>query len=59
MTNINDFNAKLFEISYCEENNTPYVVFNNIECAFRKSGTNSYLVFCETEENKEMLDKYV
>ena len=74
MTNINDFDPKLllinetktfksrstmFEISYCEENNTPYVVFDNIECVFIKSGINSYLVFCETEENKEMLDKYV
>ena len=71
MTNINDpklllinetktFKSRstMFEISYCEENNTPYVVFDNIECVFIKSGINSYLVFCETEENKEMLDKY-
>ena len=48
----------MFEISCCKENNTPYIVFNNIECIFRKSEINSYLVFCETEENKEMLDKY-
>ena len=49
MTNINDFDPKLllineiktfksgptmFEISYCKENNTPYIVFNNIECIF-------------------------
>ena len=49
MTNINDFDPKLllineirtfksgstmFEISYFEKNNIPYVVFNNIECIF-------------------------
>ena len=49
MTNINDFDPRLllineiktfknistmFEISYCEEINTPYVVFNNIKCIF-------------------------
>ena len=49
----------MFEISYREKNSTPYVVFNNIECVFGKSGINSYLVLCETEENKKMLEKYV
>ena len=67
MTNINNFDPKLilineftifesgsimFDISYCEESNTPYIVFNNIECVFKKSGINSYLVFCETEKNE-------
>ena len=46
MTNINNSDPKLllindittfnrsamFEISYCEENNGPYTVFNNVEC---------------------------
>ena len=73
MTNINNFDPKLllineiatfnsgsamFEIRYCEESNTPYIVFNNIECIFRKSGINKYLVFCETEENERMLKNY-
>ena len=55
MTNINNFDPKLllineisvfnsgstmYEISYCEESNTPYIVFNNIEIIFRKSGQN-------------------
>ena len=48
----------MFDVNYCEENNTPHVVFNNIECVFKKSGIFSYLIFCETEKNKEMLDKY-
>ena len=62
MTPINDFDPKLllineittlrsgstvFEISYFEELNTPYIVFNNIECIFRKSGIKKYLIFCE------------
>ena len=49
MTNINNFDPKLllineirifrsvpnmFEINYCEESNTPYIVFNDIECVF-------------------------
>ena len=49
MTNINNSDPKLllineiktvnsgstmFEISYCEESNTPYIVFNNVECIF-------------------------
>ena len=74
MTNINYFNPKLllineftmfenrsimFDANYCKVNNKPYVVFNNIECIFSKSGVFSYLIFCETGKNKKMLDKYV
>ena len=74
MTNINDFDPKLlvineltmfenrltmFDISYCEKNNTPHIVFNNVECVFRKSGVFSYFIFCESDKNKSMLDRYV
>ena len=74
MTSINDFDLKLllineftifenrsimFDINYCKENNVAHIVFNNIECIFRKSGVFSYLIFCEIEKNKNMLDKYV
>ena len=74
MTNINDLDPKLllineikifgdestmFKINYCEKNNTPHVVFNDIECAFKNSGVFSYLIYCETEKNKKMLDKFV
>ena len=73
MTNVNDFNVKLllineftifengsimFDISYCGENNVACIVFNNVECVFRKGGVFSYLIFRETEKNKKMLDKY-
>ena len=48
----------MYEISYNEESNTPYIVFNNITCAFRKSGKDKYLIFCKTQENKRMLKTY-
>ena len=74
VTNIDDFDLEfllfnrftfiddlsvMFDVNYCQENNTPHVVFNNIECVFKKSGIFSYLIFCDTEKNKEMLDKYI
>ena len=51
VTNINDFDPKLLlineittfnsgstisEVNYCEKSNTPYIVFNDIECVFKK-----------------------
>ena len=74
MANINDFDPEfllvnefksskdgsvVFNIAYCEENNVPHIVFNNIECIFRKSGFYSYLIFCESDKNKKMLNDYV
>ena len=73
MTNINNFDPELliineievfnsrktmFEISYCEEPNTPHIVFNDITCIFRKSRQNKYLIFCETQENEKMLQNF-
>ena len=43
----------MFDINYCEENNVPYVVFNNIGCIFRKSGINKFLVVCENDKNEK------
>ena len=47
---INDFkgckdDSTLFNVCYCEEISVPHVVFNNMECIFRKSGFYTYLVF--------------
>ena len=73
MTNIIDFDPKLlvineftifenkstiFEINYCQENNPLNIVYNNLECIFRKTDVFSYLIFCEAEKNKKMLGKY-
>ena len=45
--------STMFDINYCEENNVPYVVFNNIGCIFRKSGINKFLVVCENDKNEK------
>ena len=50
--------SSMYEISYNEESNTPYVVFNNITCVFRKIGKDKYLIFCKTQENKRTLKNY-
>ena len=47
---ITDDLSIMFDVNYCEENNTPHVVFNNIECVFKKSGIFDHLIFCETEK---------
>ena len=49
----------LFNIAYCEENSVPHIASNNIKCTFRKSGIHSYLILCESETNKKMLNNYV
>ena len=61
---INDFKSNkdgsvLFNVAYCEENSVPHIVFNNTECIFRKSGIYIYLIFCESEKNKNVLGNYV
>ena len=73
MANINNFDPNIlvineftifenssiiFEINYCQENITLHIVFNNIDCVFRKSCVFSYLIFCETEKNRKMLKNY-
>ena len=61
---INDFKSSkdgsvLFNVAYWGENSVPHIVFNNIECTFRKCGIHSYLIFSESKKNKKMLDNYV
>ena len=61
---INDFKGckdglVLFNFSYCSENSVPHIVFNNIECIFRKSGVFSHLIFCENYKNENKLNNYV
>ena len=45
----------LLNIAYCEGNSVTHIIFNNIECIFRKSGIYSYLIFCESDK----LNNYV
>ena len=54
----NNSGSTMYEISYNEEYNILYIVFNNRTCIFRKSGQNKYLIFCKTQENETMLKNY-
>ena len=61
---INDFKgckygSILFNLCYCSGDSVPHIVFNNVECTFRKSGVSSYLIFCESDKSKNMLNNYV
>ena len=51
--------SKIFNLCYCSEGSVPHIVFNNIECISRKSGVFSYLIFCESDKNKNMFNNYV
>ena len=58
---INDFKgckdgSILFILCYAEENGVLYIVFNNIEHIFEKSGIYSYLIFCNNDKN--MMNNY-
>ena len=61
---INDFKgcrdgSTIFNLCYLSEDSIPHIVFNNIEWTFRKSGVFSYLIFGESDKNKNMLNNYV
>ena len=51
--------STIFNLCYFSEGSVPHFVFNDIQCIFRKSGVFSYLIFCETDKNKNMLNNYV
>ena len=49
----------LFNLCYSDETGVPHIVFNDIECIFRKCEIYSYLIFCENSKNKDMINNYV
>ena len=53
------YGSTIFNLCYCSEGSVPHIVFNNVECIFRKSSIFSYLIFCESDKNKNMLNNYV
>ena len=60
---VNDFKgckdgSILFNLCYSDENGVPHIVFNKIECIFKKTGIYSYLIFCESDKNKDMINNY-
>ena len=60
---VNDFKgckdgSILLSLCYAEENGVLHIVFNNIECIFKKSGIYSYLIFYDNNKNKQMMNIY-
>ena len=42
----------LYNIYYSDKTGVPHIVFNNIiDCYYKKSGSDSFLVFCDNEKN--------
>ena len=42
-----------------DKTGVPHIVFNNIDCYFKKSGTSNFLIFCNNDKNKAMISNYV
>ena len=60
---VNDFKgckdgSMLFNLCYSDETSVPHIVFNNIQCIFKKSGIFSYLIFFADGKNKDMIKNY-
>ena len=43
----------LFNVYYCEENSVLHIVFNDIECIFRKSGVSVIQFFVKVKKQKQ------
>ena len=46
----------VYNICYCDKTGVPHIVFNNIDCFFKKSGTSKFLIFCNNDK-KQSYDK--
>ena len=56
-----DYNFIVYDIKYVKNLNkidSLYIVFNNLDIIFRKSGKDKYLILSSTETNKMMLENY-
>ena len=49
----------IYNLCYSVKTGVPHIVFNNIDCYFLKSGNSSFLVFCDNDKNKAMINNYV
>ena len=61
---VNDFKgckdgSIVFNLCCSDELAVPRIVFNDVECIFKKCGAYSYLIFCGNNKNKEMINDYV
>ena len=49
----------VYNLCYFDETCLPHIVFNNIDCYFKKSDTYSFLVLCNNDKNKAMISNHV
>ena len=47
-----------FNIYYSDKTGVPNIVFNNINCYFKKNGVYSSLIFCDNNKNKNIINIY-
>ena len=60
---VNDFKrckdgSILFNSCYSDETGVSHIVFNNIDCIFKKSGIYSYLIFLADGKHKDTMKNY-
>ena len=49
----------VYNICYSDKTGVPHIVFNNIDCYFKKSDTSNFLVFFNNDKNKAVISNYV
>ena len=49
----------VYNICYSDKTGIPHIVFNNIHCYFKESDNSSFLIFCNNDKNKAMINNYV
>ena len=48
----------IYDIYYNDKICVPHIVFNNIDCCFKKNKLNSCLIFCDNNKNKNVINIY-
>ena len=48
----------IYNICYNDKIGVPHIVFNNIDCYFKKNEWNSSLIFCDNNKNKNIKNIY-
>ena len=49
----------IYNICYSDKIGVPHIVFNNIDCYFKKIGDYNFLLFCDNKKNKSMINIYL
>ena len=49
----------VYNTCYSDKTGVTNIVFYNIDCYFKKSETSNFLVFCNNDKNKAMINNYV